>query len=206
MLPPRIDIFEIGAGGVLEKIDEWSRTGADNVLNAFLAELEKRKGLQVSQLDIAVLSEENKIELEQTQLLFDAVRASVVIHIYGIPGMIVPPHRFEDKISNFDYSLGSDTAKVNVLGADAFLMARGRDHISSGARHATQATAMLVAAALGAVVIPRGGITLMDVALVDARTGEILWFTSNRAEGTDLRKPWSVNAFVMDTLAGFPIQ
>lgn len=35
LLPPRVSVYELGAGGVVEKIDEWSETGTQNVLKAF---------------------------------------------------------------------------------------------------------------------------------------------------------------------------
>src|SRR3990172_8246404 len=50
LLPPRIDVFEIGAGGVLEKMDDWSQSGAENVLRAFQSELGRRIGVQLNSL------------------------------------------------------------------------------------------------------------------------------------------------------------
>jgi hypothetical protein len=202
VLPPRVDVFELGAGGVLEKMDDWSRSGSDNVWNAFVDELSRRQGVQVTRLDVASLSEDLKIELEQTQLLFDAVCASVVPHLYGIPAQ-----RFEDKFSNFDYSLGAATAKLNVLDVDAFVLARGIDQISSSGRQALQVASLLAAAALGGGIIVRGGGTAMNIALVDARTGELLWYTSNRSDVTfDLRNPSSSASFIANAMWGFPVQ
>lgn len=202
LLPPRVDVYEIGAGGVLEKMDDWSRSGSQNVLQALDSELRQRQTVEVSSVDSAKLSDDLKAELEQTQLMFDAVSASVVTHVYG-----APHQRFEDKWTNFDYSLGGETARLNVDDVDAFVIAKGIDQISSAGRQAVQLGTVLAAAALGIVVIPQPGITAMNVALVDARNGEILWYVSNRsASGHDLRNPASAAAFVKIVLNGFPIK
>lgn len=202
ILPPRIEVYEIGAGGVLEKMDDWSQSGTQNILKAIESELNQRKGVRVSGIDPATLPDNLKTELEQTQLLFDAVTASMAPHVYGIPAQ-----RFEEKRSDFDYSLGVETAKLNAMDADVFFIVKGVDHISSPGRHALQLTTMLAAAAFGIAVIPQGGVTAMNVALVDARNGDILWYVSTRSDGgTDLRNPASAAAFVKSALDGFPIQ
>ena len=93
------------------------------------------------------------------------------------------------------------------MDADVFFIVKGVDHISSPGRHALQLTTMLAAAAFGIAVIPQGGVTAMNVALVDARNGDILWYVSTRSDGgTDLRNPASAAAFVKSALDGFPIQ
>ena len=202
LLPPRVDVFEIGAGGVLEKIDDWSESGVRNVLKAFESELGQRNGVQLSSLDTAQLPDELKVELEQTQLLFDAVSASVALHVYG-----QEPLRFDDKKTNFQYSLGAETAKLATTGADAFVIVKGIDQISSPGRQAVQLGTMIAAAVVGIAVVPQGGITAMNAALVDARSGDILWYVSLRSPGGhDLRDPASVSAFVKNLLTGFPIQ
>jgi len=197
LLPPRIDVFEIGAGGVLEKMDDWSRSGAENVLKAFQSELGRRNGVQLNSLETATLPEELKVEIEQTQLLFDAVSASIALHIYG-PELL----RFDDKRTNFQYSLGVETAKLATTVADALLIVKGFDQISSSGRQAVQVGTIIAAAALGIVVIPQGGITAMNVALVDARSGDIVSLRS--PGGHDLRNPSSASAFVKNILTGFP--
>lgn len=202
LLPPTVDVFEIGAGGVLEKMDDWSRTGTDNVLRAFSAELDQRRGVQISRVAVPQLPEPAKVDLEQTQLLFDAVVASIVPHVYGIPAQ-----RFDDKITHFDYSLGADIGKINVTDVDAFVIAKGTDHISSAGRKTLQMTTMLAAAAMGVIIIPQGGVTAMNVALVDARTGDILWYKMKRSDGVhDLRDFSSATSFVREALSGIPLR
>src|SRR5438128_657255 len=200
ILPPRIEVSEIGAGGVIEKIDDWSQTGAANITAAVAAELKTRRGIEVRNLPLVSLPDNLKAELEETQSLFDAVNGSVLLHIYG-----PPPYRFDEKLVQFNYSLGNETAKLRVDDSDAFLLIKGFDQISSAGRMALQTTAMLAAAALGVVIIPQMGATLMNAALVDARTGDILWYNFDRADGAyDLRDPVSATSFVRKLLAKFP--
>lgn len=201
ILPPRVDVLEIGAGGVIEKIDEWSQKAFENVLNAFEAELANRAGVTASRLDRSAISASLKMELEETERLFDAVSASVLQHVLG-----PPEFQFKEKIQTFDYSLGDETARLNMADADVFVIAKAVDQISSGARKAVQLTTIVAAAAVGVIVIPQPGVTLMNIALVDARTGDVLWFSSRRSlGGHDLRDPASASAFIKNSLADLPI-
>jgi hypothetical protein len=58
---------------------------------------------------------------------------------------------------------------------------------------------MLIGLLLGAVVIPRGGGNMMTVALVEAKTGTILWFYRTQYR-YDLRDPSSAASFAEDVL------
>lgn len=200
ILPPRVDVFEIGAGGVVEKIDDWSLKGSENVANAFREEFSNLATVQVSTLDKSALSDALAGELEQTEKLFDAVAASVVLHVFGVAP-------FAEKHADFDYSLGKETAALNAADADAFLIVKALDQISSAGRQALQLTTMVAAAALRVMVVPQLGITAMNIALVDARNGDILWWKSSRSDGGhDLRNPASATRFVQNSLSEFPIK
>ncbi len=200
MLPPRIDVYQIGAGGVLEKIDEWSKQGTNNVIAGINGRLNQKSGLRLNIISSDELPKELEAEIEQTHALFDAVNDSILRHTYG-----PPVQRFEEKITNFDYSLGQEMQKL-ARGDDAVLLIRGIDHISSEGRIALQTTAMLVAAAFGVALIPRGGVTALSIALVDGKTGVVLWYIFARSEGGhDLRKPDSASSLVEQLLTEFPI-
>lgn len=192
ILPPRIDVSEIGAGGIVEKIDDWSQKAVDNVFAAIEAELKARSGVESRRITLETLPDNLKSELQEAQLLFDAVNNSVLLHIYG-----PPPHRFEEQLVQFNYSLGSETARLQVDDVDALLMLKGFDQISSAGRKTFQTTAVLAAAALGVLLIPQMGATVMSAALVDVRSGDILWYNFDRSEGAnDLRDPNSAALFV----------
>ena len=200
IMPPQIDVVEIGAGGMAEKIDDWSEQGRANVIAAIEAELKSKAGLEVRAAPLETLPDNLRTALADTQSLFDVVNGSVLLHLYG-----PPPHRFEEKLLDFNYSLGSETSKLLLDDADSFLFVKGTDQISTAGRRAMQTTAMLAAAAVGIILIPQMGVTFMSVALVDARKGDIIWFNFDRSEGIyDLRNRDGAASFVKRILSKFP--
>jgi len=201
VLPPRIDVFQISAGGLREKMDEWSIQGRKNIAAAIEEELKGRARIQVRSLENP-LPREVESNVEETYALFDAVETSVLLHTYG-----PPEHRFEEKIRNFDYTLGKEVQGLRRAKADVLILVRGVDHISSGGQKAVQAVGVLAGLAMGTWSGVSGGITAAAVALVDAQTGAVLWY--NRAwsdGGYDLRDPAGAASFVKVLMDGFPIQ
>jgi hypothetical protein len=108
------------------------------------------------------------------------------------------PRPFPEKQKNFDYAIGSIEQILNSYGVDALLFVYGVDENASGGRKA------LIAAGIIAGVIPRAGMTAMNMALVD-KSGSILWFNVKRSEGRyDLRKTENATEFTKDILSDFP--
>ena len=199
--PPKVEVFELGAGGMREKMDEWSDQGRKNVIAALEKSLANKGSLRLRQLDEESLPQEAKAELEQTSALFEAVNDAILRHTYG-----AGPELFEEKLTNFDYSLGPEIRALHMEGVDALLFIRAVDHVSSQGRIAQQVALALVAAALGVVVVPQGGVTALSVAFVDANTGTILWHKFVRALGHDLRDSGSANRIVNQVLADLPLR
>lgn len=200
LLPPQIDVFEIGAGGVKEKIDDWSQKASENIAVALLEIVAAKPGLQAARFSTAPLSSQLKEALTDTDLLFDAVNRSILLHSYG-----PQPHYFEGH--QFEMSLGREVGQLKVGETDAFLMVRGRDEISSGGRIALQGATIIAAAALGVMVIPQPGFASLSVALVDANDGKILWHGFHRGGGgTDLRVATSAANMVRAALTDIPLR
>lgn len=199
ILPPIIDVYSI-AGGVPEKKNEWSQAGSRNVAKALEVEFGKRANLQVASLESDSLSNELKSELEQTQQLFDAVTLTVAHHILGHP-----IQRLDDKKNNFDYSLGTEIAKLDGS-ADAFILIKGYDRIFDTFGRAVLVTGLVAMGPASLIVLSSGQATAMNLAFVDARSGDILWFLTSRTGGPfDLRDPSSAAAFVKEALVALPI-
>ena len=167
---PMVEIFEVSAGGVREKVDEWSQTAAKNLKSATETELAGKSSLRLQSFTAASLSIDAKTNLADTYALFDAVSAGILLHTYG-----QPEFRFNEKLQNFDYSLG---AEVRELAGDAevLLFMYGVNHVSTGGRKAVQAGTMVVGALLGVGIVPDSGPNLVVAAVVDAKTGAILWY------------------------------
>lgn len=201
ILPPQMEAFQLSAGGAKEKIDEWGLIARQNVKNVITKELQSNSKFLLKPFPENPIPLELEANLEETQALFNAVSDSVVLHTYG-----TTDHRFHDKVSNFNYSLGSEVKELDSQ-ADAFLFVRGIEHISTGGRNALMAGITILAALGGAYVFPQGGITYLTVALVDAQTGNILWFNHKMSPGGhDLRKPESASQIVKDLFKDFPLR
>jgi hypothetical protein len=203
ILPPRVDVFQIDAGGVREKIDEWSTQAKKNLEDAVRAELQRRIGFLITPHSQESLPEEVKSNLEETYSLFDAVNTAILLHTY----FDNPNYRFEEKIANFDYSLGKEVKGLAKEGVEILFLVSGTDHIWTGGRQALQAVAVILGLGTGIVVMPAlGGGTAVNVALVDARSGDILWYNVTQSGGgVDLRDPKSAADLVKDLLENFPI-
>jgi len=195
---PRVEIFEVSAGGVKEKVDEWSQVGAKNIRTAIERELASRSAIRTKTLSEASLSKEAKANLDDTYTLFDAVNVSVIQHTYGRPEF-----NFTEKIQNFDYSLGPEVSGI-TSDADALLLVYGVDHVSTAGRKALQGAAMVAGALLGVIPIPQSGPTAVIVALVDTRTGSILWY--NLLPWGNFQDEVNVRTLVQTLLQEFPMR
>lgn len=201
VLPPKVDVYELTAGGVREKIDEWSEKARNNVLEATQNQFANLNIVELQVLNRDSLNSSQKELLTDLQALYEAVDASIIAHIYGRP-----ENRFPEKIKNFDYSLGPNL-KPLLNDADAFLFISGVDHIATGGRKALQTGAIVVGALFGVMVIPRGGTTAISAALVDAQSGEILWHKFILVEGVfDLRDTKSTARMMKGVFKYFPIK
>jgi hypothetical protein len=115
-----------------------------------------------------------------------------------------PETRFEAKLGKFDYTLGPVQSLAQAVDADALLFVYGADYISTGGRIALQTVGMILAAAMGVVVVPQGAPTILMAALVDPKTGDVLWFDFKVSPGAhDLRKPESASDLVTQLFTYF---
>jgi hypothetical protein len=198
LLPPRISMYEIGAGGTVETMEDWGMAAQANVSRAFSTSPLSVAPFRVTELDEQTLSPTVRNTYDEIRLLYDVVGDSIRLHTYSDSG----PSIFPEKIHTFVYSLGSDVQQL-APEADAFLLIEGFDQRSSVGRKVLQAGTTLIGVVLGAIMIPRGGNDLMTVALVEAKTGTILWFYRTTA-GYDLRDAASAAQFAEDALKALP--
>lgn len=190
---PDIKIFEISTGGVKELRQDWCDEGCTKVQTAFVNEF------QLFGYDLKILdpAQDSSAELREIMFLYDDVVTSVLRHTYD------GPHLFPTKQTNFDYTLGPIDNLLEPAGADALLLIRGLDEISSEGRKAMQTFGVLVGLAAGVVVTPRMGQTVVIVGLVD-RSGDLLWFNIRGGSGVyNLRDAESVSKLVSQSLERF---
>lgn len=205
VLPPQIDLFELGAGGNQEKMDDWGQTAVANVRKALAAEFAKREHLQVTEFDPERLSGSQRDVYNETLLLYELVSGSIIRHAFNVQQA---PHQqrlspfFPEKARDFTFSLGKELSDL-ASDVDAYLIVRGFDQRSSVGRKALGVGRTLVAAALGVVAVPQGGGNLFTAALIDAKTGDILWFTKT-PKPFDLREPEDATKLALEFMMDLP--
>jgi hypothetical protein len=204
-LPARVKVYQIDAGGVREEMEQWSSQARDNIVAAVDQELRSRMHATVEVASEESLAE-NKV-WEQTRALDDTVSAMIVLHAYSNPNL--PGYLFEEKLTNFDYSLGSEVRAL-AKQADLVVLLDAQDHVWTGGRQVLQALGIILGVgagvATGVVMIPQlGGGTSLRAALVDGRSGDIFWInTVGAGAGTDLRDAVSAASMVSELFKDFP--
>jgi len=214
IMPPSITFYQLTAGGDAQLMDEPPDTAKQIVTSAIKTELRRHADIvfkpfpspsAVLHTSSELPAAEIRAELEDTQALFDAVSAEVLLHTYWND----PDQTFPEKLKNFDYSLGPDVQRLAKLAdADAFLFTSGVDYISTGGRKALiglSALASLLAAAGGmGVVGVFAAPAVVSVGLVDATTGDLLWYNVHVRPGHSLTDPALVAGLTAWIFEGFP--
>jgi hypothetical protein len=193
LIEPEIYVKELSAGGVAEKVDAWCTQAKTNVRNALDGQISSKRLFDKLELPQELAAEE-LASIEEHVALYDVV---------GFNAFYFGRAEFDGwkhKKTEFDYTLG---AGLKVLaektGADAALFIVGEDYISSGGRKAAR-----VFAALFGVVLPASP-TFLSAALVDLKTGDILWMNYGTAlDSKDLRNPEDVNKMLNEMFVNYP--
>lgn len=193
LIEPEIYVKELSVGGVAEKVDEWSLQAKNNVRSALSSQISTKHLFDKLELP-QDLSQEEAASLDEHVALYDVVGFNAFY--FGRAEMDAWKH----KKTEFDYTLGTGLKTLaEKSGADAALFIVGEDYISSGGRKAAR-----VFAALFGVVIPASP-TFLSAALVDLKTGDILWMNYGTAlDSKDLRKPEDVNKMMNDMFLHYP--
>jgi hypothetical protein len=200
VIPLKIEIFQISAGGVHEKMDAWCKQGHTNLMAAIEQELDKRPMLSIKAFNETLLSQDQHANLDQTRALFDVVSFSIWMHSYGSG-----PNFFPEKAENFHYSLGTEIRDL-MDDVDVLLLFHCYEHIPSSGKQAVDA-GMVVLGLLGGVFLqPTTGATVLNIALVDADSGAIIWYNQFIGGGSaDIRNPIKATEIIQALLKDFPL-
>jgi hypothetical protein len=193
---PKIEVYELTAGGVRELKQEWCEVGLENVTGAVLQNL---KGIKCQIMD-KELPPELEEKIEELRALYTAVSYSIHMHAMNQQS----PDAFPTKFANFDYSIGPIDDILKELEADGIILIYGSDEISTGGRQALMAAGLIVGAVTGVYAAPRSGITSVNAAIIDTN-GKIIWYSSKATAGQhDLRDKESVNNIIQQLFKDFP--
>lgn len=197
IMPPGVTVYQLGVTGAPQVMEEEAAAAKQIVSTAIERELGRHAGVVFKPfpspsaiLDTGLDPAAARLatELEDTQALFEAVSGSIWLHTYN-PGVGAGQDwRFTEKLTNFDYSLGPDVQHfAKLANADALLFSSGVNYIPTRGMVALTTLGNFMAFLSPTDVVanpgslhfwapatpsPRG----LSVALVDARTGALLWY------------------------------
>jgi hypothetical protein len=197
LLPADIRVHEISAGGVVEKVDDWTISASNHAMKS-VREIAGSKNL-FEPKEVPALADSDKQVLDQHLALYELVAASAD---FSKSGPFAP---WRERAKNFDYTLGPGlTELAERSDLDAAVIVIGSDYISSSGRKATMALGILAAALTGVAVIPVGGTAYVSVGVVDLKSGNLLWFATSRGQTDDLRQEQQVRAVLEKLFTGYP--
>ena len=197
LLPADIRVHEISAGGVVEKVDDWTISASNHAMKS-VREIAGSKNL-FEPKEVPALADSDKQVLDQHLALYELVAASAD---FSKSGPFAP---WRERAKNFDYTLGPGLRELAERSdLDAAVIVIGSDYISSSGRKATMALGILAAALTGVAVIPVGGTAYVSVGVVDLRSGNLLWFATSRGQTDDLRQEQQVRAVLDKLFSGYP--
>lgn len=191
LVPPVVKVYELTAGGVPERKDDWSAEATRNIIEAAVKNFQAR-GIQVTQ---GPIPKEAESELADIMPLYGA--ASACMKAYAIGKNAFPTR------AGLDYSVGPVQHVLEKTGSDALLIISGQDYISSAGRKALMTTGVIMGLLTGFMAMPGGGSASAEAALIGP-AGKILWYKP-KADGTsDLRDVDSCRKFMGDIFADLP--
>ncbi len=171
---PDVQVGSMGVGGVEEANADWTSTARDKLLH----EIEAQQRASGNTVIFLAEQEGDKAKLvADYQALFRVVAGAVAQHKM-IPGANLPT-----KQDRFDWTLGPGAAQLGTLaGGDYALFVNTHDAYGTAGRKVMQ---IFAAGLLG--VGMQAGIHVSYAALVDLKTGDLVWFNLDGSSGGDPR-------------------
>ena len=192
LISPDIVVRELSAGGVAEKMPEWTQQARAHI-TAALERIGARNNLRFATLP-ALTGEEQRV-LDEHVALYSVV--AINVHNNSLSHSEVWEKRLASGLT--DYTVGPGLAFVaDKSGADAALIVIARDTESSGERKA-----MMVLGALFGVGIPMGQ-AFAVAGLVDLRSGRLLWQSFDLSGSADLRVDEDASKMVETLFSSYP--
>lgn len=192
LISPDVEVSEISAGGVIERVPAWSEQARTYVVHA-VKHLAQGTAFRLASLP--ELSAGEQASLEQHVALYNVVASNVLAN--SLHGGEVWEKRLASGLT--DYTVGPGLAFISdKTGADAALLVVVRDYESSGGRKA-----LMVFGALLGVGIPMGR-TFAVAGLVDLRSGRLLWQSYDTSVTPDLRVEADTEKVVDELFSSYP--
>lgn len=160
VMPLKLNLIQVQAGGNAELIDEWRDEAAELMTAALTRQLAEEQGLQPVFAEEDYLRQYHQPLWRRYRSLFETITGAALRHGYGVTAL-------PSKTEHLDYTLGPGISELAALfDADALLFVYGTDNTSTAGRK------MVAMANLGMVDYNYDSLVM---ALVDARSGDYLW-------------------------------
>ncbi len=190
VLPVKVRVHEVFAGGMVEMVPEWSAQAKAALETSLAAQLSQQAQGQL--MGLPELSAAETKLLHEHLLLYGAVSSSAFLHTN------FPAYGWSHKVDSFDYTLGPGLSFLREkTGAEAALLLFGADYISTKGR-----VAMMTMASLVGVAMPPGS-SHLQLGVVELQTGDLLWLRQKQVVGNrDLRKPADARLMISELFSG----
>ncbi len=184
VLPVDVEVYRLTAGGVRELMDQWSDEAKKLIQDSLQKNFAKQYGFDMKFVEEDWLKTNHRDLWYQNRALYNTVAVSAMAHSY--PG----DNAFKTKIKNFDYTLGSDVGELAAYcSSDALLFIYGFDHEATAGRQVVAFWNLALSVAIGTPMLTPNP-TLLVIGLVDAKTGDLLWFkTTPQSSEYNYRNP-----------------
>jgi hypothetical protein len=209
LIPPLVSVSTMSSGDVAQEVQAWSDAANEHAQTAVrekVEELGRRfvpfAGAHGPRPDFRLGIDVSKAPPpagpgEQSWLLWEAAKEAILRHTYD------PTLTFPAQMSDFDYTLGRESrALLDGTGADAFLLMIATDSIPTQDRQLLIGVAGAAALYTGSYGGPGTTPAELVVGLVEAKTGDILYFNRVSMPLADLRDPDANRALIGLALAG----
>jgi len=189
--PLHVEVYELSAGGVSEKRDDWTQQVSTHIAPV----LAEETGYRVTPAPTSEQKAAIDGEMTEVIAMLQVITLNHLVSQFG-------PAELRAQDRPLTYNVGRIDHLLDTLGADSLLVTFVRDEYSTGGRKALMALGFLVGGATGVFIVPRGGITVNAAALVE-RDGTVVWF-NYAGSGGDMRTPEGARATAKMLLAGLP--
>jgi hypothetical protein len=191
ILPPEVIVRELSAGGVAEKVPEWTDQAGAALTKAAKEFAGRQDGYVL--VDMPTLSQDERDELEEySATLYSLALGSVLLSNYRSGA-------WNERRRKFDFSMGEGLPFLaEKSGAGAALFIIGEDLVSTPGRRALA----VLGAALGAAV-GMGSSVVVGV-VVDLKTGDLLWTNHTTSKVRDLKDDKGAMSMIGGILDSYP--
>ncbi len=193
---PRIKVGEQSTGGSFEPRADWTELARDN-LGSAIESYQQQFGSRLIEAPEAFGADARLVEDYMT--LFGTVSESIINYQFFV-GNRLETKKADNRNDVFDWTLGPGVADLpGAQDADYALFINTEDHYGSTGRKVLQ-----VFAAMGGVSVT-SGLHAGYAALVELKTGNIVWVNADRQMGGDVREIDGAQRRVEQLFDDFPL-